>query len=61
MMPATLKKNKYAVQILNQLDKPYWITIHKYSSKKNAEKSLRKLDKGHSFDTFRIKKLGKVI
>jgi hypothetical protein len=54
-------KKKYAVQILNRLDKPFWETILWYSSKKRAEKITKKLDKVHAFEIYRVKKLRRVI
>jgi hypothetical protein len=56
------KKKKYAVQILNQMDKPfYWETLSRYSSKKRADKIAKKLDKAHAFETYRVKKLRSVV
>jgi hypothetical protein len=60
MMRRKMKK-KYVVQILNRLDKPFWETLSRYSSKERADKIAKKLNKAHAFEIYRVKKLKKVI
>jgi hypothetical protein len=58
------RKRKYAVQILNWQGAPeyiHWDTISIWSNKRKAEKFMRRFEKKHGLEAYRVAKIRKVV